>query len=74
MTTGGDAPRRAAADRVRHQHHPRATAPIWSCATAAAPAAKTASATPKTPGWPTFRCTTSTKTASGAPWCNWPAS
>ena len=25
MTTGGDAPRRAAADRVRDQHQPRAT-------------------------------------------------
>jgi len=47
--------------------------PTSSCGTAAGPAARTASATQKTPGWPTCRCTTWTRTGSGAPWSPSPA-
>ena len=46
---------------------PAASSSLTSnCATAAAPAAKTA--TPKTPGCATCRCTALTRTRSGANW------
>lgn len=48
--------------------------PSWSYGIAAVPAAKTASTPLKTPHWPTFLCTASTRIGSGAPSCNWPAS
>ena len=56
---GTPAPRRATADhrrrrqadhRVRHQHRPRPAAPTSNCGTAAAPAARTASACAKDTG------------------------
>ena len=40
---------------------PGASWPTWSCGTAAEPAARTASGAPRTPVWPTSRCTTSPK-------------
>lgn len=49
-------------------------APTWNCATAAAPASRTASAPPpKTPALPTCPYTTWTRTGSGAPSSPWPA-
>ena len=41
--------RRAAGHRVRHQHQPAGNCPTWSCGTAAGPAPRTGSASPKTP-------------------------
>ena len=52
--------------RVRHQHHPRRSSPTWNCATAAEPAARTASASPRTPACPTCRCTSF---AQNRIWC-----
>jgi hypothetical protein len=45
-----------------------------SCATAAAPAARTASGTPRTPACATCHCTASPRTSSGARSSRWPAS
>jgi hypothetical protein len=46
----------------------------WSCATAAAPTARTASAAPRTPGCVISHCTASRRTSSGANLWPWPAS
>jgi hypothetical protein len=45
----------------------------WNCATAAAPAARTASAARKTPGCATSPCRALTRTGSGASSSRWPA-
>jgi Transposase DDE domain group 1 len=45
----------------------------WSCVTAAGPAARTASAPPRTPGCATCPCTASPRTRSGASLSQWPA-
>lgn len=48
------------------------SSPTWNCATAAGPAAKTASAVPRTPACATCPCTTSPPTRSGSNWQHWP--
>jgi hypothetical protein len=50
-----------------------ASSRTWNCAAGAARGAKTASAMPKTPGCATSRCTTLTRTRSGASSPPWPA-
>ena len=46
----------------------------WSCGTGNGPARRTGSAARRTPGCSTCRCTTWTRTGSGAPSSPWPAS
>jgi hypothetical protein len=48
---------------------PRPTSPSWSCATASAPASRTASAVPRRPGLPTCRLSACAATPSGWSWC-----
>ena len=66
-------PRRAPLHLLRHQHQAAGSSPTWNCATAAAPAARTASAPPKTPACATCPCTASPRTRSGARSSPWPA-
>ena len=51
----------------------KASSPTWNCGTAAGPAARTASGTPRTPGCATSRSTASPRTSCGARSPPWPA-
>ena len=55
------------------QAAPAPSCRTWNCATAGGPAARTGSASPKTPACATCRCTTSPRTRSGWPSSRWPA-
>jgi hypothetical protein len=46
---------------------------IWSCINAAAPGVRTGSATPKSLGYVTSRCTAPARTRSDVSWWPWPA-
>jgi len=50
-----------------------ASLPIWNCATAAGPGARTASARLRTPACATFPCTATPRTRSGVRSSPWPA-
>jgi hypothetical protein len=50
----------------------RGSWPTSNSGTAAGHGSRTASAAPRTPGWPTCRCPTSLRTGSGAPSWRWP--
>jgi hypothetical protein len=52
---------------------PTPTSSRWSCATAAAPASRTASAAPRPPDFATSPSTSGAATPSGWSWSSWPA-